>query len=55
MMENDDLDNNLRDYFLKAQISASSLEDILAESRELQEGFVQESLITKPMKFRKMS
>ncbi len=39
-MENDDLDNNLRDYFLKAQISASSLEDILAESRELQEGFV---------------
>ena len=39
-MENEDLDNNLRDYFLKAQISASSLEDILAESRELQEGLV---------------
>jgi len=38
-MENEDLDNNLRDYFLKAQISASSLEDILTESRELQEGF----------------
>lgn len=45
-MDNDDLDNNLRDYFLKAQISASSLEDILAESRKLQEGF--ESSPAKP-------